>query len=233
MKRRTLLAVLAAFAAAALPAASGEAQRRAAASRVDWTATAVRTPEGGFRMGNPNARVKLVEYVSLTCSHCANFAAQGHSRLFGTYVRSGDVSVEYRNYVRDAYDLAAAMVARCASPRRYFDISHALLASQATWTGRINGLTEAQRSELRALTPLQGTARVARLLQLDTLAGRYGINAARLNACLSDQAALDQVIEVRRAAEALGVEGTPTFFLNGRLLQPNQWASIEPLLRAR
>ena len=74
MRLGLLLSVFAA-AAMALPAAAAPAQRRAGAARLDPEVVA--TPEGGFRMGNPDARVKLVEYLSLTCPHCADFARQG------------------------------------------------------------------------------------------------------------------------------------------------------------
>ena len=89
----------------ALPAAVGS-QPRSTAGKTgqqrgpearDWLRTAVRTPEGGFRIGNPNARVKVIEYLSLTCPHCAEFAHQGSQRLLQNYVRPGQVSVEYRN----------------------------------------------------------------------------------------------------------------------------------------
>jgi protein-disulfide isomerase len=239
MKARTPLAALAALAMLALPAADGDAQRRSQGrrgdgpDRVDWTDTAVRTAEGGIRIGNPAARVKLVEYVSLTCDHCANFAAQGGERLFQDYVRRGVVSVEYRNYVRDAYDLAAAMVARCASPRRYFDLSHELLGSQPRWMGRVSALTDAQRGELRGMTPLQATQRVVTLLQLEPVARRHGVDAARLRGCLADQGAIDRIIAMRRDADAAGVTGTPTFLVNGSRVEVNTWATIEPLLRAR
>ena len=58
----------------------------------DWTETVAATPEGGFRMGNPEAPVKLVEYASITCPHCAEFAEQGTSALRDQYVKSGRVS---------------------------------------------------------------------------------------------------------------------------------------------
>jgi protein-disulfide isomerase len=69
MKGRLLLTALAGIALAALPAADGAAQKGKAAAQRDWTQTVARTPEGGFRMGNPNAPVKLIEYLSFACPH--------------------------------------------------------------------------------------------------------------------------------------------------------------------
>ena len=76
MRIKSLLALtLVPALALALPASSSEAQRRGVARAQDWTRVAARTPEGGFRMGNPGAPVKVVEYLSLTCPHCAMRAA--------------------------------------------------------------------------------------------------------------------------------------------------------------
>jgi protein-disulfide isomerase len=239
MKARTLIALLAGFAAVALPG-DGAAQRTRSEGirsdgpdRRDWTQTVARTPEGGFRMGNPDAPVKVVEYLSLTCPHCAEFAHQGGERLFQQYVRSGRVSVEYRNYVLNAYDLAAAFVSRCASPRQYFNMSHELLGTQPRWMGRMQTLTDAQRAELRGLAPLQAMQRIVAMLGLDAVAARHGLTPAAQRTCLADQAALDRIGEMQQAAQRLGVTGTPTFLINGQLAQVNTWAAIEPLLRGR
>jgi protein-disulfide isomerase len=244
MKVRTLIAALAGFALVALPAGAfaqrnpnetgrgGERRSNGPEGR-NWLDEAVRTPEGGFRVGNPNARVKVVEYLSLTCPHCALFAHEAGERLFQDHVRSGRVSVEYRNYVLNAYDLAAAFITRCATPTKYFEMSHELLGTQPRWMGRMQGLTDAQRAELRALAPLQAMQRIVAMLGLEAVAARHGITPARQRTCLADQAALDQIGTMHQAAEGLGVHGTPTFFINGQMVQANTWASIEPLLRGR
>ncbi|HYJ51748.1 MAG TPA: thioredoxin domain-containing protein, partial [Allosphingosinicella sp.] len=102
MKFRAVIAALAATAAIALPAATSAQDRIGPGftnnrpdgpSRRDWLLTAARTPEGGFRIGNPNAEVKVVEYLSTTCPHCAEFAHEGGPRLFQQHVRNGHVSV--------------------------------------------------------------------------------------------------------------------------------------------
>lgn len=241
MTSRAVIAALAASAALAVPTAAlaqdrvgpgFSANRPDGPRRRDWLQTAEHTPEGGFRIGNPNARIKLVEYFSLTCPHCAEFAHEGGSRLFQTYVSSGQVSVEYRNYVLNAYDLAAAFLTRCASPREYFNFSHELLGTQPSWMGRMQGLTDAQRNELRGLQPLQAMQRIVGLLGLEQAATRHGISPAEQRACLADQAGLDRIGTMKQAAEAAGVNGTPTFFINGQRTQVNTWAGIEPLLRA-
>jgi protein-disulfide isomerase len=232
MKRRLLMTLLAAALAVPAGIAPAQQQRRPAVQR-DWTQTIVQTPEGGFRIGNPAAAIKVVEYFSLTCPHCAAFDAESAPRLIPNYVRSGRVSLEYRNYVLNGMDLAAAMLSRCAAPASYFPLNHALLASQEQWMGRLQGLNAAQRQQIEAATPLQRMQRVVQLGGIDAIAARHGLTAPRIQACLSNQAGLDRLMAIRDAADRLGVNGTPTFLINGRLVETNVWAGIEPLLRGR
>jgi protein-disulfide isomerase len=246
MSARALLAAFAATALLAVPAAANaqrgqpdgqtgrmEGTRSNGPSQTDWTRTAERTPENGFRIGNPNARIKLIEYLSLSCEHCARFAFDSAPRLYPDYVRRGQVSVEYRNFVLNGFDMAAAMISRCAAPRAYFDMTHYLLGNQPRWLGRAQGLTDAQRNELRGLQPLQAMQRLVAMLGLDAIAARHGITPAGARACLSQQGNLDQIAALQTGGQALGVNGTPTFFINGVAAPTNTWAGIEPLLRGR
>ena len=225
-------AVLAALLVAGLaaPATTGDAQRRAVVAR-DWSRTVVATPEGGFRMGNPAARVRIVEFVSLACPHCAEFARDGAPSLIRNYVKTGRVSFEYRNLVINAPDVAAAMLARCAGPAGYFRIADRFLASQAEWQGRISALSAPQRDQLRALPPLARIGRLAELSGLTAIAAQNGLPAARARACLADQAAFDRIGQISEAGAALGVQGTPSFLVNGRLVDAHDWSSLEPLIR--
>src|SRR5688500_13061899 len=119
MTARLALAALMAIALAA-PAAMAPAQTRVVPSLRDWTRVEATTPDGGFRMGNPDAPVKLVEYLSLTCPHCAAFAREGTPPLIRNYVRRGRVSFEVRNLPLNALDVTATILARCGGPERFF-----------------------------------------------------------------------------------------------------------------
>ena len=222
---RIFAAFLALLALVAPAAASAQAQR-------DWTQVISQTQEGGFRMGNPQAAVRVVEFLSLTCPHCADFSRQGTPQLMA-YVRSGRVSIEYRNFVLNGLDLAAAFLSRCASPQNYFPLTHAILGAQGQWIGRMQALSEAQQQAMRGQPPLETMRRVVAASGLDALAARYGLSAEQQRACLSNQAGLDRVIEMQQAGSRYGVNGTPTFAINGRLVSANTWPAIEPLLRGR
>ncbi|GAA4825342.1 hypothetical protein GCM10023232_24120 [Sphingosinicella ginsenosidimutans] len=228
--------VLALAALVAMPAAEaqrGRSQgiRSDGPGRRDWTQTAMRTPEG-FRIGDPDARVKLVEYLSPACADCVRFAADSDDALFRGYVRRGQVSVEYRNVTLNAFDLAATFLARCARPAGYFDMTHYLLAHQADWMGRANGLSEAQRNELRALPMFQAVQRLVPMIGLDRIAQRFGLDRNAQQACLADQAAFDRLTALQQAAQQQNVGAPPAFFVNGERQTGTRWAEIEPSIRA-
>jgi protein-disulfide isomerase len=217
--------------AAAVPAAAAAPAGKAAPARVDWARTVVATPEGGFRMGNPAAKVKLVEYGSLTCGHCAAFAKAGMQSLVGNYVRTGKVSYEYRNFILNGLDVAATLVARCGGAGRFFPVADALYATQDQWKDRVKNLTDAQKQALNALPENQRLGRLAELAGIPRIVARHGIAPASAKRCLEDRVAFDGLGKMNEAAGALGVEGTPTFFLNGANIGPHSWESLEPALR--
>jgi protein-disulfide isomerase len=230
MRLGVLLAAVGA-ATLALPAADAAPARRAAPAARDWARTVVATPEGGFRMGNPSARVKLVEYGSLTCGHCAAFARDGMAGLVGRYVRSGKVSYEYRNYILNGLDIAASLVARCGGPARFFPVADKLYATQRQWMGRVSALTPAQKAQLNALPEAQRLPRLAEVVGLLQLGAQHGIAPGQAKGCLADQAGLDRLGKMAQAAETLGVGGTPTFLLNGANIGTHTWGTLEPILR--
>lgn len=217
----------------ALAAAPATAQPAGQPRQRDWTQVVSQTPEGGFRMGNPQAPVRVVEYLSLTCPHCAEFSRDGMPRLLA-YVRAGRVSLEYRNFVLNGLDLAASFLSRCASPQNYFPLTHAILGAQGQWIGRMQALDQAQQAALEGHPPLETMRRVVAASGLDAIAARHGIDAAQTRTCLSNQAGLDRVIQMQQAGQRYGVSGTPTFSINGRIAgSVHDWAALEPLLRGR
>ena len=235
---RRLLAA-AAFAVAGVTAASVAAappqkavQRKAPAAK-DWSRTVVRTPEGGFRMGNPAARTKLIEYGSLTCPHCALFAKEGMPVLIRDYVKTGKLSFEYRNHVRNVYDMAGAMLTNCASPPNFFPFAERIYATQGQWMPRFKAITEQQSAAIEALPVPTQLVRYAAIGGFDTMAAKAGIPAARARQCLTDQKAIDRQVAMGQTAHQVhGIHGTPSFILNGQTTHAHEWAELEPLLRA-
>src|SRR3546814_914017 len=109
----------------------------ALAQRVDWTKRYSMSNIGGFVMGKPDARTSLVEYISYTCSHCAEFTQKAAAPLKINWISTGAINVEIRNAVRDRYDLTAALLARCGGATKFFGNHHALFANHDTWMKQV------------------------------------------------------------------------------------------------
>lgn len=212
---------------AALPA-TASAQKGA-----DWRATVTATADGGMAVGNPKAKVSLVEYASMTCPHCREFAQSGMSPLLANYVKSGKVRFEFRNFVLNGYDLAASLVARCAGPSRFFPATERLFAEQPKWIARIQSTPPAKIKSASALPAEKQLAAMADIAGLKPLGIASGIPAARLDQCLADKDAAERLFAFARKASAEeGVKGTPTFFLNGKRVDGADWAAVEAAIKA-
>jgi protein-disulfide isomerase len=225
------LLLLGAALAAAAPAPRAPVRHPSPAVARDWSRTVVATPEGGFRMGNPAAPVKLVEYGSLTCPHCRAFAEEGTPRLIAGYVRTGKVSYEFRNFILNGPDISASLLARCAGPRGFFGMAEMLYATQPQWLGRISALPQAEKVRIGGMSQTARLVRIAEVTGLIQVAARYGVPAARARQCLADPAGFEKLGKMFEAGQALGVPGTPTFFVNGAKVDGIEWAQVEPALR--
>ncbi len=118
---------------------------------VDWTHAFATTPEGGFRIGDPKAKIAIVEYGSLTCPHCRHFAETAVKPLIDQYVRTGKASYEFRSFVLNGIDLAATLVARCNGPAHFFGAAQDLYATQPQWLGKMENLPKEEQDRLDAL----------------------------------------------------------------------------------
>lgn len=203
----------------------------------DWTAIVAATPAGGFVMGNPNAKVKLVEYGSMTCPHCARFDKAAGSELVGKYVKSGQVSFEFRNYVRDAFDVAASMVARCNGPKNFFALTRAIYEEQTTWEAKIQATPEDHLKSLQDLPPNQEFAELAKIAGFQELAAAHGLPVARSSQCLSNTDTVKQLVQIGSDANSQipDFPGTPTFLINGKMVDfgPVTEDQVWPTLEAK
>jgi protein-disulfide isomerase len=201
----------------------------------DWTQSVTATPAGGFLMGNPNAKLKLIEYGSLTCPHCREFDEKGVPTLIGTYNKSGQVNWEFRNYVRDSFDIAATLIARCNGPTSFFPLARALYKDQSVWVGKIQAAPQAQLEAMQNLPPSQQFVQEAQLAGLQQWAALRGVPEAKSNQCLTDSGSVDRLVQMASDATTQYPDfpGTPTFILNGKMLDKTAtWEALEPQLKA-
>jgi protein-disulfide isomerase len=164
-------------------------------------------------IGDDSAPVTIVEYMSMTCPHCAAFHETNLKPLIDKYIDSGKVRLVLREFPFDPRAAAAIMLARCAPENQFFPMVDVLFQQQRNWATAADG-REA-------------------LLQIARLAG---FTQDSFEACLTNQKLLDDVNAVRtKAADEFGVQSTPTFFINGKRYPGNMSieimsAIIDPLL---
>lgn len=201
----------------------------------DWSTVVTETPAGGFLMGNPQAKVQLIEYGSLTCPHCREFDETGVQPLIDNYVKSGKVGFEFRNYVRDAFDLTASLIARCNGAKGFFPMARALYKDQPTWIAAIQKVPQDQVAALQNMPPNQQFLAIAKLAGLQQYAAVRGVPVAKSTQCLTNEQAVDQLVQMTGDATSQypNFPGTPTFVVNGEMQEKvANWKDLETRLKA-
>jgi protein-disulfide isomerase len=224
-------AIAAVLALSALPSAAATKPAAKAPATHDWAQIVVVTPEGGYRMGSPGARVKLVEYGSLACPHCRHFEETGFKPLVDGYVRLGKVSYEFRNLLISGPDLSISLLTRCAGPGKFFPMSQFVYSTQKQWQDKIAGMSEAEKAALDQMTDQQRIVRYAELGGMAPIAAKFGLTAAQARQCLADTKGQTRLIDMTQAAMDGGINHTPTFLVNGQKTDAATWEDLEPLIR--
>lgn len=222
-----------ALAIAALVVGLGAPATAWQAGRVNHAARVTRGDGGSHILGNPAAPTRLVEYVSYTCPHCAHFTSESAAPIRNTYVAPGRVSVEVRHIVRDPVDMAMSAAANCGASARFFSRHEALMAEQAAILARVRALPAATLQAWGQGAPTERLRRVADDSGVTAWMRTRGFTPAQINSCLADVSLQNRLVTMTNAGTAAGVNGTPMFSLNGRLLDGVYgWASLSPELAA-
>jgi protein-disulfide isomerase len=219
-----------ALAVAAPGIAAPAAKAKPAAGRLAWDARLSRTPAGNHLFGNPAAKVRLVEFISYTCPHCAHYAHDSQGPLFTGPVRQGKVAVEVRPFFRNVVDVPATLLAQCGPDAKFSGNHHAILDAQSTWLK--NPPEEAQKrwAALEFAPRMKAVAQDMGLYQL--MLGR-GYTPAQLDQCLSNRTLAQKLADqTQEASTKIGVQGTPSFLINGKLQEVYDWQNLQPLLAA-
>lgn len=196
-----------------------------------WSDVVSATPAGGMQMGNPAAPVKLVEYGSLSCPHCAHFAETGLKPLVAKYVDSGKVSYEYRSYaIHGILDVPLTVLVRCASPQAYFGLVEQLYANQPAVIARAQQ-GEKQAQAASALAPNQRFVAIADALGFTDFFSARGVSVDQAHACLANPAGAERVAKDAQSYSDQGIDSTPTLMINGIKTDVADWAGLEPMLQ--
>lgn len=200
----------------------------------NWLVTISRDDQG-HRLGNPEAETRLVEYMSYTCSHCADFARDGDGAIKLAYVPTGKVSYEIRHLLRDPVDLTAALLTHCGEPNRFMANHAAIMMKQADWLAAASKTTQAQRSRWQFGSNSARRQAIASDLGFYQIMEGRGYSRADLNRCLADETKATALAETSmRDMRDLKLEGTPSFVINGKLLGGvHDWKSLQPQLDSR
>ena len=228
------------FLAAALLLLAGAgpvtAQQARRAPAANWVNVVAKTPEGGFRQGNPNAPIKLIEYGSRTCPTCGRFAAEGMEPLRREWIASGKLSYEFRDYlIHGVPDLSLALLNQCVPTARFFPLLDQMFASQATFDGPLHKLMETQPKVVEGwqqLPPPQAATKFAEALGMIAFMKARGLPEAQARRCLSNPVLIKGVADAYANGAKAGVQGTPSFFVNGRRVRAFTWDQLQPELRA-
>lgn len=155
-------------------------------------------------LGADDAPVTLIEYANFTCIHCDRFHSDVFPALKEKYIDSGKVRLIYREIIGDGPGALATSLARCVDERQYFNMVTALYETDDAW--------------LRSQKELGGV--VAELTKLGVLAG---LPKDKIQACFDDRGMQTEMLErVNKLAEADKVRGTPSFILNGKMV--DEWS---------
>lgn len=236
--KKTIAALASGLMIAALPvgsAAKPAKRARAAAPAAQpgprWDQTITMTQQGFPVMGNPAAPVKVVEFISFTCPHCADFSAESNAPLQLGLVRQGKVSLELRPFIRISIDEIPSLLALCGDKSRYFPNEAALLGAQKTWFRK--PADPGYEARWQALENNKSAQRkvIAQDLGLYKIMLARGYTAKQLDTCLADEAKLQWLNEqTNYAGTTLHVEGTPSFLINDVLQPVYAWEPLKPLI---
>lgn len=164
-------------------------------------------------IGDANAPVTIVEYASMTCSHCAHFHTETYPELKKRYVETGKVRYILREFPFDPVAAGASMLSRCAGEDKSLALAEELFKTQKDWAFVQNAAAG-----------------------LFAIVSKHGFDKVKFEGCLRDQKLLDAINAIReRGMNAFGVNSTPTFFINGERAVGSMSiqelaAKIDPLL---
>lgn len=193
-----------------------------------WTSTVSET-KGGHVMGNPAAKTKVIEFVSYTCPHCANFEQEAGDAIKLGWVQPGKVSVEVRHIVRDPIDMTAAILTNCGAKDKFFQNHTAFMLAHKTWMAKAQLALPSQRQRWSSGTNPQRWRAIASDLGFYEMMETRGYSRPQVDQCLADEASARRIAEESAGnSETYGVTGTPSFALNGKLLKGvHSWKALQ------
>ena len=147
-------------------------------------------------LGNPSAPIKIIEFASLTCPHCADFHTQTLGQVKAELIDTGKAYIVFSDFPLNAPALHATMAARCLPQDKYYDFTSELFAEQEKWAGDANYI-----------------------VYLRDKAATYGLPADRFKACVENKEIQQSIIDRMEASQKMWqIKSTPSFVVNNKTL---------------
>jgi protein-disulfide isomerase len=197
-----------------------------------WTDVVEETADGGMRMGNPEAPIKLVEYGSLSCPGCAKLAQEGFAPLVSNYVASGRVSFEFRSFAIHPQDVPLTVLVRCSSKEAFFPLVEQIYANFDAMNAPYQDEATMQAAQAAmALAPEKRWTAFADAVGYSQFFAQRGVALDQAKACLADLPKAKAVADFAQKYGAEGINGTPTLKINGSKLDDSTWKALEVALQ--
>ena len=162
-------------------------------------------------IGAPDAPLRVIEYASFTCPHCARFHEKTYGDLKKKYIDTGKIKFVFREVYFDKYGIWASLIARCAGPKKFFALTNMLLSSQRIWARA--------GDDLAIVNELSKIARLA------------GMEEEQIQSCLRDGNKIKALVAwYKENATADGVRSTPSFMIDGQLYSNMDYNEFSKLL---
>jgi protein-disulfide isomerase len=201
----------------------------------NWNTVVTVTPEDTHILGNPAAKVRLTEFISYTCPHCAHFEVEADAPLRVGFVAGGNGAVEVRHFIRDPVDMTVALLTNCGPASKFFLNHAAFLRNQSRWIAPLTRSSAAQRSRWTSGRFVQRTRAIAKDFGFYRIMASRGYSAVEVDKCLANEALANRLaLATAEAQTKLLVRGTPTFALDGVVLAGTaSWDALRPQIEAR
>lgn len=192
---------------------------------------AIQQTERGYLLGNPEADNALIEFISYTCSHCANFSQEADGAIDLALLAPGHMSAEIRSVIRNAPDLTISLLVGCGDVAGFKNRHQIFLAKQDEWLAKLMGAPQSQQ-QAWSRGDVASRISLASAMGFDDMMADKGLTRTQITRCLSDNAAAKKLIDNSNANyEQFNVTATPSFALNGGLLEGvHSWETLYPVL---
>ena len=158
--------------------------------------------EKDFVIGNEDAKITIIEYASLSCSHCADFHVNTLETLKKEYIDTGKVRMVFRDYPFNYPALLGSMVLRCIPENYRYDYMNALFKLQPDWVNKKNKKT---------------------IQELYKIMQSGGMTKDEYDACIYNTELENEILKgVMEAQNQFNIKSTPSFIINGKLIEGNK-----------